>query len=92
MKAVTLYRYQTDTGITVSLSEPDCDCSTMTRLIADKGMVLSDDELETWCSCVDIDNVKVSRWQEYPDPTSEGIATDADYQAALEALGVVFDA
>ena len=92
MKTVTLYRYETSTGITISPIEPDCDYTTMTRLVAEKGMVLSDDELETWCNCVDVANSKAGRWVEYPDPEGEDIATAADYQAALASLGVIFDA
>lgn len=88
MQAITLYRYnRADGGVTISPVKPDGEYTEMVRLVADEGKVLTNDG-ENFTSCVDTDTA--AGWYEVDVPT-EDEATDADYQAALEDLGVNFN-
>ena len=88
MQIITLYRYERDGGgTTVSPVKPDCEYTEMVRLVADEGKVLTSDG-EDSTTCVDTDTA--DGWYEVDAHESE--ATDADYQEALENLGVNFDA
>lgn len=65
MKVITLYRYlRPSGGITVSTEKPDCEYTTLVRLIADEGMLLTDGDIST--QCVDVDNS--DGWSEIVDP------------------------
>ncbi len=83
MTEKTLYRYtREDGGVTVSPKMPDVEYTTLTRIIADKGKLLTKDGENTY-KCVDIDNV--AEWYEVD---SEEEATEEDYIEALGRLGV----
>jgi hypothetical protein len=87
MQTITLYRYsRADGGTTISPVKPDCEYTEMVRLVADEGKVLTKDG-ENFTTCIDTDTA--DGWYEVDDPESE--ATDEDYQAALEDLGVNFN-
>jgi hypothetical protein len=61
MKDITLYKYKReDGGIDVSPNKPNCEYTTLHRLIADEGMVLVNGELSA--SVIDVDSV--DGWQE----------------------------
>lgn len=84
MQKITLYKYtRADGGITVSPIKPDTEYTEMFRLVADEGKVLVNGDITTICT----DVVSTEGWEEIDD----GEATDADYQNALENLGVNFD-
>lgn len=87
MQIIPLYRYErADGGVTISPVKPDGEYTEMVRLVADEGKVLTKDG-ENFTACVDTENA--DGWYEVDDP--EGEATDDDYQAALEDLGVNFN-
>ena len=56
------------------------------RLTADEGKVLTDGTNE-W-NCVDVLPEDVGKWSEIDAPSEDEDATEADYLAALNALGV----
>ena len=88
MQIVTLYRYNRENGgVTVSPVKPDTEYTEMVRLVADEGNVLTQDG-ENFTSCIDTDTAE--GWYEVVD-SAEDEATDKDYQAALEDLGVNFN-
>lgn len=79
----TLYRYiREDGGVTVSPNMPDVEYTTLTRLVADKGKLLTKDG-EVRVRCVDTYNV-----DEWYEVDSEEEATEEDYIEALGRLGV----
>ena len=92
MQIIPLYRYiRKNGGITVSPNKPDTEYTEMVRLVEDDGKVLTKDG-ENFTTCVDTDTA--DGWYEVEvnedgDVTTE--ATEADYQEALEHLGVNFD-
>lgn len=87
MQTINLYKYERPNGgTTVSPVKPDGEYTKMVRLIADEGKVLTKDG-ENFTTCIDTDTA--DGWYEVDDP--EGEATDEDYQAALEDLGVNFN-
>lgn len=57
------------------------------RLYADEGKALTNDGDETVWNCVDVLPHAVSGWSEIDAPDDEE-AGDADYEAALEEMGV----
>ena len=62
MKTITLYRFvREDGGTTVSPNEPDCEYTTLLRLVADYGKALTKDGVNT-CKCVDTDSA--DEWYE----------------------------
>ncbi len=91
MQTKVLYRFKRlDGGVTVSLSKPDGDYETLSRLIADDGKLLTDGT-NRFC-CVDTDKpeqfyeIDVSSEENLtPDPTE---ATTTDLYNALAELGV----
>ena len=87
MQIITLYRYERDDGgTTVSPVKPDCEYTEMVRLVADEGKVLTQDG-ENFTYCIDTDTAE--GW--YEVDAEEHEATEEDYQAALEDLGVNFN-
>ena len=56
------------------------------RLTADEGKVLTDGTSE-W-NCVDVLPEDVGKWSEIDAPSEDEDATEADYLAALNELGV----
>lgn len=61
----TLYRYQReDGGYNISPIEPECEYTTLHRLIADEGMLLKKGDIETPC----IDTEDNTGWVEIEDP------------------------
>lgn len=68
MKTIDLYKYERDGGgITVSTIEPDKPYTTMYRLVADKGKMLTDGKAVTPC----IDTETPYLWDEIDDPDTE---------------------
>lgn len=62
MQQVILYRYRRpDGGVTISPDKPDCEYTTLTRLIADEGKDLTRDGTHRY-SC--IDTTLVEGWYE----------------------------
>lgn len=58
MQSKTLYRYtREDGGITVSTEKPDCEYTTLTRLIADEGKALTKDG-EHLMNAIDVDSTE----------------------------------
>ena len=50
MQTITLYRYnRPEGGVTVSPVMPDCEYTTLFRLVADEGMELTDGVIRTVC-------------------------------------------
>ena len=87
MQIITIYRYErADGGTTVSPAKPDCEYTEMVRLVADEGKVLTQDG-ENFTSCIDTDTAE--GW--YEVDAEEHEATEEDYQAAREELGVNFN-
>ena len=85
MQTINLYKHvRVDGGITVTPVKPNCEYVHMYRIVADEGKELTQDGVNT-TYCVDVEST--DGW--YEVETSE--ATDADYQSALEDLGVNFD-
>lgn len=65
MRNITLYRYKRDGGgITVSPKKPNVPYTTLHRLVADEGKVLTDGETVTLC--IDVDSPE--GWTEIEDP------------------------
>ncbi len=65
MQTITLYKYEReDGGTTVSPVKPDCEHTTLFRLIADEGMVLSNGDVTT--ECIDTDDAE--GWAETEAP------------------------
>lgn len=91
MQTITLYRYtRPDGGITTSPIEPDTPFDLRYRLIADENKALTDGTTVTTCTDTD----KPDAWTEIDapdDPENPNAATEADYQAALEEMGVSLD-
>lgn len=86
MQKITLYKYTREGGgVTVSPIKPDTEYTEMLRLVADDGKVLTNGEITLPCKDVET----VEGWEEIDDGENE--ATEADYQNALENLGVNFD-
>ena len=87
MQTITLYKYvRADGGITVSPKKPECEYTEMYRLVADEGMALTKDGVNT-TSCVDVEST--DGW--YEVDAEEDEATEEDYIGALEDLGVTFN-
>lgn len=86
MQKIPLYKYiRADGGITVSPNKPNTEYTEMLRIVADDGKVLvKGDEVTT---CKDVETAE--GWEEIDDVENE--ATEADYQDALENLGVNFN-
>jgi hypothetical protein len=94
MQTINLYKYaRADGGTTISPIKPNCDYVPMYRLAADEGKELTKDGVNT-TTCTDVEStegwyeVEVNEDGEVID-TDE--ATEADYQSALEDLGVNFN-
>jgi hypothetical protein len=87
MQIIQLYRYEREGGgVTVSPNEPDLPYTTLYRLIADEGKVLTKDG-QSFTVCADVEDAE--GWHEVQDETMN--ATEDDYIEALEDLGVAFD-
>ena len=87
MQTINLYKYtRADGGVTVTPVKPDCEYMPMYRLVADEGKELTQDGVNT-TACADVESA--DGW--YEVDATDGEATDADYQSALEDLGVNFD-
>lgn len=86
MQTITLYRYtRPDGGVTTSPIKPDTPFDLRYRLIADEGKALTDGTTVTECTDTD----KPDAWTEIDAPEDDpNAATEADYQAALEEMGV----
>lgn len=70
MQTINLYRYtRCDGGVTVSTVQPDVECVTLYRLVADEGMTLTDGIVTT--SCVDTEDV--SAWSEIVNINSDAM-------------------
>jgi hypothetical protein len=66
MKNIPLYKFQRkDGGTTVSPHKPNCEYTTSYRLIADEGMMLTNDD-EHFYSVIDTDIVE--GWREIEEP------------------------
>jgi hypothetical protein len=64
MQVINLYRYiREGGGTTVSTAQPDCEYTTLFRLVADEGMLLTNGTITT--SCVDTHDTSV--WSEIVD-------------------------
>ena len=64
MKTINLYRYvRPDGGVTVSTIQPEVEYTTLYRLIADEGMLLTNGTTKTTCT----DVTDVSEWSEIVD-------------------------
>jgi hypothetical protein len=87
MRTITLYKYTREGGgVTVSPAKPDGEYTELYRIIADEGKALTQDGVNV-VPCADVESVE--GWYEVDAPDVD--ATDKDYQAALEELGVNFD-
>ena len=87
MQIITLYKYERENGgITVSPIKPNVEYTEMYRLVADEGKVLTQNGVDI-TSCTDVEST--DGWCEIDEPNEE--ANEADYQSALEDLGVKFD-
>lgn len=101
MKKKIVYRYfRDDGGTTVSIDKPDCEYTEKYRLVAKKGMVLKKGDLIV--PCVDVTDPVNHGWTEIEAPVDEiarrkvdtnevvdeNAATEADYIAALQEMGV----
>ena len=85
MQTIILYRYtRPEGGITTSPIKPDTPFDLRYRLIADEGKALTDGTTVTECTDTD----KPDAWTEIDAPDDPDAATEADYQAALEEMGV----
>ena len=68
MQTVILYRYEReDGGIDVSPIKPDVPYTTLFRLIADEGKILTDGETMTYC----VDTESAEGWTEIDDETED---------------------
>ena len=68
MQIIELYRYEReDGGTTVSPVKPDCEYTTLYRLVADEGMALTNGEVITPC----IDTTNIEEWTEIEAPEEE---------------------
>lgn len=68
MQRIPLYRYtRPDGGVTVSTIEPECEYTTMTRLVADEGYTLTDGVTTTSCT----DTATPDIWEEIADTTDK---------------------
>ena len=68
MQIIELYRYERENGkITVSPEKPDCEYTTVFRVVADEGMALSRGDVMTEC----IDTVEVEGWAETEAPDKD---------------------
>ena len=66
MQTITLYRYEREGGgMTVSPVKPDCEHTTLFRLVADEGKALTKDG-ENLTACVDTDSAE--GWYEVDAP------------------------
>lgn len=62
MTTVTLYRYEREPGrITISPEKPDCEHTTLYRLIADEGMMLVNEDGDSACA---VDVYTPEEWRE----------------------------
>lgn len=69
MKIKTLYRYERDHGkLTVSTKKPECDYTEKFRVIADEGMLVTQDGMNL-TPVVDVDSV--DGWYEVEDPEAK---------------------
>lgn len=85
MRTIPLYRYtRPDGGVTVSPVKPETEHTELTRLVADKGFVLTDGEKTARC----IDTHSPEAWTEVADAENPNEATTEDYQNALREMGV----
>ena len=68
MQIINLYKYiREDGGTTVSPDKPNGEHSEMFRLVADEGKVLTNGEIETYCTDVE----SVEGWSEIDEPKEE---------------------
>lgn len=87
MKIIDLYRYEENGAVIITPNKRnETDTPSRYRLIADEGAVLVNGDTET--EVVDVMPDEVDLWTEV---NAETQATEADYIAALEDLGVSFD-
>lgn len=73
MQTITLYKFlRPDGGTSVSPVRPECDFDIMVRLVADDGMILTNDSEYTYC----IDLEDVTGWSEVEDRNSQSDAEE----------------
>ena len=64
MEQIKIYRYhREDGGVTISLNEPDCEYTTLIRLVAAEGYELTNGTIKQ--SCIDVENPE--GWYEIPE-------------------------
>jgi hypothetical protein len=84
MKTINLYRYiRPDGGVTVSTVKPDSEYTEMTRLVADKGYILTDGVKRVHCT--DTDNPSVWSEVEYIE-NEEGMSETEQKAHAYDIL------
>ena len=65
MQIIPLYKYErADGGTTVSPIKPECEYTEMYRLVADEGKILTNGEITTSCTDVEI----ADGWSEIDEP------------------------
>lgn len=88
MQTINLYRYtRPDGGITVSTIQPDVEYTTLYRLVADEGMVLTDGATTTSC----VDTYDVSAWSEVVDTQNENMQNNSEITADILAKAKAYD-
>ena len=87
MKTINLYRYiRPDGGVTVSTAKPDAEYTELTRLVADKGYILTDGVKHAHCT--DTDNPSVWSEVEYTEGQDELTETEQKAHAYDILMGV----
>lgn len=82
MEVITLYRYERQQNkVTVSPEKPNVEYTEMYRLIADKGKILVNGDIET--ACIDVHSTE--GWAEIDAP-SEEVDSEANYAEAGKIL------
>ena len=78
MQKVNLYRYEDENGVVTITPTPrtETDTPSRLRLVADKGMLLTDGNTET--PVVDILPEEASNWHEIPDEQAEELLKEGD--------------
>lgn len=67
MEIKTLYRYEREKDkISISPEKPDNDYTTLYRMVADEGMLLTQDGIKL-CSVIDVESTE--KWYEVPKST-----------------------
>ena len=87
MKTIPLYKYERENGgTTVSPNKPNTEYTEMYRLVADKGMVLTDGTTTTYC--VDTDDASV--WSEIVDnENNENVQANPELTEKAKAYDII---